>query len=176
IQNRLKQQGTNALMKAAANAAEERAKELATRAVEDYIIAVSDALEHVLREKLGFGDKRLAEFAAALNEHLPNHFQYNIPKKFELKKKKKVTQEKLIDLSELLLELGCDEKCKMACKNFKECKFYKIFKSRDIEEYDLTAKGCPYQITPANMDADELRIKKQVFIDRWQRIIMSEQN
>ncbi|MDO6353546.1 hypothetical protein Q3V94_00415, partial [Caloramator sp. CAR-1] len=67
IQNRLKQQGTNALMKAAANAAEERAKELATRAVEDYIIAVSDALEHVLREKLGFGDKRLAEFAAALN-------------------------------------------------------------------------------------------------------------
>lgn len=175
-QNIIKRKGTNAIMEAAAIAAEDRAKELAVEAVADYIIAVSDALEHVLREKLGFGDKRLAEFALALNAHLPEHFQYNVPKKFELNKKKKIKEEKLYDLAELLLELGCDEKCKIACRDYKECKLYKIFKVRDIEEYDSTAKGCPYQITPANMEPNELKIKKQIFIDRWERMIRHEQS
>lgn len=169
INNQIKRASTNKLLQAAAKAADDfadrKAREIATNAVMDIMKSLSMAMEDVFRTEYGFGDKRLMKLMQQLNERLPDHLQFDVPKR------QKIEQQKLYDLVELLLELNCDEK-KCRCKNYKDCSMYKLFISRQIPVFDAEQEGCPYKITKGkcNLTEDELRVLRVMIKDRRKRI------
>ncbi|GIW49187.1 MAG: hypothetical protein KatS3mg079_663 [Caloramator sp.] len=170
MNNQIRKANTNKILQAAAKVADEfadkKAKEIAITAVMDIMKSLSMAMEDVFRTEYGFGDKRLMKLMQQLNERLPDHLQFDVPKR------EKIEQQKLYDLVELLLELNCDEK-KCRCKNYKECNMYKLFRVRNIPAYDKQQEGCPYKVTKGTnkFTEDELRVLRQMIEDRRKRIL-----
>lgn len=170
LNDQIKKKGTNQILKAASIAADEmanrKAKEMATNAVMDALKSLAMAIEDTFRCEYGYGNKRLIKLMQQLNNRLPDHLQFKVPKR------EKIEQQKLYDLVELLLELNCDEK-KCRCKNYKECNMYKLFISRDIPAYDEKQAGCPYRVTKGEckLTEDEIRVLRVMIEDRRKRVI-----
>lgn len=142
----------NILIYASAEASR-RANEIAVTMAENMMNSLALALEGVFREEYGFGDKRLYRLMQQLNERLPEHLEFGVPKR------EKIDKDTLYDLTELLLELGCDKSCKLG--NYKHCKYYAIYENRNIPKYneEENPKTCPYKIIPGEHSLSESQIE-----------------
>lgn len=127
-----------------------RAKVVATEIINDFLEQMSMALVKTFQEDYGFGDKRRKKLMSQLNYRLPSDFRFN-DLEFPT-----ITQDKLYDLVELLLELGCDHRCKRKKDN---CNVYGILKTREIPIYSDCDKVCEYRVM---YDIPEKLSKKKI--------------
>lgn len=151
LNNAIDKAGEQNILLYASMEAEKRANELAVKMAEGMMNSLALALEGVFREEYGFGDKRLYRLMQQLNERLPEHLQ------FKVTKREKIDKDTLYDLTELLLELGCDKSCKLG--NYMHCKYYAIYEHRNIPKYNEEEKQCPYKVIPGEHNLSEAQIE-----------------
>lgn len=153
LNNAIDKAGEQNILLYASMEAEKRANELAVKMAEGMMHSIALALEGVFREEYRFGDKRLHRLMQQLNERLPEHLEFGVPKR------EKIDKDTLYDLIELLLELGCDKSCKLG--NYKHCKYYDIYEHRNIPKYneEENPKICPYKVIPGEHSLSEAQIE-----------------
>lgn len=142
VKKSLKETSINGLVKTNAIVAEKRAREIAAESIKTALEYIALALEGSLREEHKFGEKRLMKFMQQMNERLPDYLAFD-----DVPVREKMDKERLYDVTELLLELSCNDKCRMR-KDFTKCSLYHALDSRNIPKYQEAQDICPYCVIP----------------------------
>lgn len=142
----------------------EQSKKMVIEMFEEMTDFLSLAIDGAIKEDLGWGDTRYNRLLESINKRMPDHFMINHIAR------DKITDQKKYDVVELLLQLGCDHRCK---RTKEKCNVYKILYTTGIPVYEPQDKICEYRVTTGKMSKKEIKQLKLMLNDRHKRMLQA---